>query len=75
MSFLTCKQNVRELWSIVKHMTDIPVLPSDSLVKARTSPNTQALFVRQALKYLQERLCLFFMKIFSLFFVVIQELL
>jgi len=40
----------------VQHMTDISALPSDSLVKARTSANMQAAFVRQALKYLQERL-------------------
>jgi len=37
-------------------MTDIPAMPSDSLVKARTSADMQVAFVRQALKYLQERL-------------------
>jgi len=37
-------------------MTNVAALPSDSLVKARTSPNMQAAFVRQAVKYLEERL-------------------
>jgi len=37
-------------------MTNISALPSDSLVKARTSCVMQAAFVQQALKYLHERL-------------------
>jgi len=53
---VSIEQNVSELWSVVRHMTNIPALPSDSLVKARTSAIMQAAFVRQALKYLQERL-------------------
>lgn len=53
---MICEQNVRELWSIVQHMMDIPAMPSDSLVISRTSPSTQMAFVRQALKYLQQRL-------------------
>lgn len=40
----------------MQHMSDVPAIPSESLVTARTSANMQMAFVRQALKYLQERL-------------------
>ena len=47
----------------MRHLTDVPAIPSDSLAKSRTSVNMQLAFVRQALKYLHERLllvCYFF---------------
>ncbi|ELT94870.1 hypothetical protein CAPTEDRAFT_177509 [Capitella teleta] len=47
-------QNVQELWRMVEAMTDVPLSPSGSLVKARNSPNMQASFVQQAMKYLQQ---------------------
>ena len=48
-------QNVIELWSMVQHMTELPVPTTGSMVTARTSQKMQTTIVKQAMSYLQER--------------------
>ncbi|KAK2144899.1 hypothetical protein LSH36_721g01052 [Paralvinella palmiformis] len=47
-------QNVSDLWSVVQHMTDVPVSTSDNIVKTRSSRTMKTAFVSQALKYLEK---------------------
>lgn len=47
-------QNITEMWSMVREMMEVPILPAGSVVKARSSPKLQAAFVNQALKYSEQ---------------------
>ena len=48
-------QNVRELWTMVRAMIEVPDVMAGSVSKARHSAKLQAAFVRQELKYSEER--------------------
>lgn len=48
-------QNVQEVWTMVKHMTEVPIVLQGSVLKSRTSPETHSAVVKQAQKYLETR--------------------
>uniref|UniRef100_A0AAX7TVB4 Nuclear pore complex protein Nup93 n=1 Tax=Astatotilapia calliptera TaxID=8154 RepID=A0AAX7TVB4_ASTCA len=47
------RQNVSELWLMVKQMTDVLLVPAKDTLKSRTSVEMQMAFVRQALAFLE----------------------
>ncbi|XP_053304486.1 nuclear pore complex protein Nup93 [Spea bombifrons] len=47
-------KNVSDLWTMVKHMTDVLLVPAADPLKSRCSVPMQMAFVRQALNYLEE---------------------
>uniref|UniRef100_A0A8C5Q147 Nuclear pore complex protein Nup93 n=1 Tax=Leptobrachium leishanense TaxID=445787 RepID=A0A8C5Q147_9ANUR len=47
-------KNVSDLWTMVKHMTDVFLIPAADTLKSRCSVQMQMAFVRQALSYLEE---------------------
>uniref|UniRef100_A0A3Q2GH76 Nuclear pore complex protein Nup93 n=1 Tax=Cyprinodon variegatus TaxID=28743 RepID=A0A3Q2GH76_CYPVA len=49
------RQNVSDLWMMVKQMTDVLLVPAKDTLKSRTSVEMQMAFVRQALSFLENR--------------------
>uniref|UniRef100_A0A672I828 Nuclear pore complex protein Nup93 n=1 Tax=Salarias fasciatus TaxID=181472 RepID=A0A672I828_SALFA len=47
------RQNVSELWLMVKQMSDVLLVPAKDTLKSRTSVEMQMAFVRQALSFLE----------------------
>uniref|UniRef100_A0A3Q0RC73 Nuclear pore complex protein Nup93 n=1 Tax=Amphilophus citrinellus TaxID=61819 RepID=A0A3Q0RC73_AMPCI len=47
------RQNVSEMWLMVKQMTDVLLVPAKDALKSRTSVEMQMAFVRQALTFLE----------------------
>uniref|UniRef100_A0A3Q3F5G0 Nuclear pore complex protein Nup93 n=1 Tax=Labrus bergylta TaxID=56723 RepID=A0A3Q3F5G0_9LABR len=47
------RQNVSEMWLMVKQMTDVLLVPAKDTLKSRTSVEMQMAFVRQALSFLE----------------------
>lgn len=48
-------QNVSDLWSMVKQMTDVLLVPAKDTLKSRTSVEMQLAFVRKGLSFLENR--------------------
>uniref|UniRef100_A0AAQ5YW37 Nuclear pore complex protein Nup93 n=1 Tax=Amphiprion ocellaris TaxID=80972 RepID=A0AAQ5YW37_AMPOC len=47
------RQNVSDMWLMVKQMTDVLLVPAKDTLKSRTSVEMQMAFVRQALSFLE----------------------
>uniref|UniRef100_A0A3B4AWJ4 Nuclear pore complex protein Nup93 n=1 Tax=Periophthalmus magnuspinnatus TaxID=409849 RepID=A0A3B4AWJ4_9GOBI len=47
------RQNVSDLWSMVKQMTDVLLVPAKDTLKSRSSVEMQLAFVRKALSFLE----------------------
>uniref|UniRef100_A0A8C5GXM2 Nuclear pore complex protein Nup93 n=1 Tax=Gouania willdenowi TaxID=441366 RepID=A0A8C5GXM2_GOUWI len=47
------RQNVSEMWLMVKQMSDVLLVPAKDTLKSRTSVEMQMAFVRQALSFLE----------------------
>lgn len=52
---ITYLQNISDMWTMVKQMTDILLAPATDAVKSRNSVEVRMEFVRQALSYLEQR--------------------
>lgn len=48
-------QNISDLWTMVKQMTDVLLAPATDALKSRSSVDVRMEFVRQALGYLEQR--------------------
>ncbi|XP_014680771.1 PREDICTED: nuclear pore complex protein Nup93-like [Priapulus caudatus] len=46
-------QTIEEVWSMVQHITEVPLTASDSTVSLRTCKDSQLCFINQARKYLE----------------------
>lgn len=57
-SIVTCRyfvQNISDLWTMVKQMTDVLLAPAMDALKSRSSVEVRMELVRQALRYLEQR--------------------
>lgn len=48
-------QNISDMWTMVKQMTDVLLVPAGDTLKSRNSLEVRMDFVRQALGYLEQR--------------------
>uniref|UniRef100_A0A7N4NJD8 Nuclear pore complex protein Nup93 n=1 Tax=Sarcophilus harrisii TaxID=9305 RepID=A0A7N4NJD8_SARHA len=48
------RQNISDMWAMVKQMTDVLLAPATDALKSRRSIEVQMEFVRQALRYLEQ---------------------
>lgn len=48
-------QNISDMWTMVKQMTDVLLAPATDALKSRNSVEVRMGFVRQALGYLEQR--------------------
>ncbi|KAK3085381.1 hypothetical protein FSP39_002489 [Pinctada imbricata] len=56
-------KHVCELWEMVKSMTEVPLVATDSIKETRLDPRTQASFIVQAKQYLEQMYCKHIQKI------------
>ncbi|XP_059007901.1 nuclear pore complex protein Nup93 isoform X3 [Mustela nigripes] len=49
-------KNISDLWTMVKQMTDVLLVPASDALKSRNSVEVRMEFVKQALAYLEQRL-------------------
>uniref|UniRef100_A0A8B9FVS5 Nuclear pore complex protein Nup93 n=1 Tax=Amazona collaria TaxID=241587 RepID=A0A8B9FVS5_9PSIT len=54
MEMVYARQNISEMWAMVKQMTDVTLVPASDALKVRTNVEVRMEFVRQALQYLEQ---------------------
>ncbi|KAM4637908.1 nuclear pore complex protein Nup93 isoform 3-T4 [Amazona ochrocephala] len=54
MEMVYARQNISEMWAMVKQMTDVTLVPASDALKVRTNMEVRMEFVRQALQYLEQ---------------------